>query len=183
MPNNLTDKEIKKALEICSKSTNGCSHSKFTCEDCYLNGQPMCSSVLLQDALDLINRQEQENNELQLKIESYNAEIKELKCKNSNLTSDLTSLQNDLTSLKAEVERLMRDVFTYKIMWAKAESRETKAKAEAYKEFANNLEKAFQKTESQMPNNEVIKQTVQVCRNAIRLALNELVGDDNAKDL
>ena len=41
---------------------------------------------------------------------------------------------------KAEIERLGRDVFTYKIRWAKAESRETKAKAEAeaeaIKEFA-----------------------------------------------
>ena len=55
-----TDNEIIKALDICSKSTNGCSHSKYTCEDCYLNGQPMCSSVLLQDALDLIIRQKAE---------------------------------------------------------------------------------------------------------------------------
>ena len=60
----LTDNEIIKALDICSKSTNGCSHSKYTCEDCYLNGQPMCSSVLLQDAIDLHARQ-------QAKIEEF----------------------------------------------------------------------------------------------------------------
>ena len=46
----------------------------------------------------------------------------------------------DLINRKdAEIERLERDVFTYKIRWAKAESRETKAKAEAYKEFAEEL--------------------------------------------
>ena len=56
-PNN---NDIIKALDICSKSTNGCSHSKYTCEDCYLNGQPMCSSVLLQDAIDLHTRQQAE---------------------------------------------------------------------------------------------------------------------------
>ena len=81
--NNLTDKEIKKALECCCNS-QGCSKCDFS---------PKCdgfTSVKL--ALDLINRQEQEN--------------EELKCKNSNLTSDLTSLQKDLTSAKAEVERL-----------------------------------------------------------------------------
>lgn len=60
-PNN---NDIIKALDICSKSTNGCSHSKYTCEDCYLNGQPMCSSVLLQDAIDLNTRQ-------QAKIEEF----------------------------------------------------------------------------------------------------------------
>ena len=96
MPDRLTDSEIVKAWEICGKSTNGCSHSKYTCEDCYLNGQPMCSSLLLQDTIDYFNR------------------------------------------LQAENERLEKEVFTYKIRWAKAEVRETKAKAEAYKEFAEN---------------------------------------------
>ena len=81
--NNLTDKEIKKALECCCNS-QGCSKCDFS---------PKCdgfTSVKL--ALDLINRLE--------------IEIEELKCKNSNLTSYLTSLQKDLTSAKAEVERL-----------------------------------------------------------------------------
>lgn len=59
-----TDSEIVKALDICSKSTNGCSHSNYTCEDCYLNGQPMCSSVLLQDTIDLINRLQAEKQEI-----------------------------------------------------------------------------------------------------------------------
>ena len=57
-----------------------------------------------------------------------------------------------------------------------------KIKAEAYKEFGENLEKAFSKTECQMPNSEVIKQTVQICRNTIRLVLKELVGEDNAEE-
>lgn len=60
----LTDNEIVKALDICSKSTNGCSHSNYSCEDCYLNGQPMCSTVLLQDTLDLINHLQAENERL-----------------------------------------------------------------------------------------------------------------------
>ena len=64
----MTDNEIIKALEICSKSTNGCSHSNYTCEDCYLNGQPMCSSVLFQDTLDLINRQKAEIERLEERI-------------------------------------------------------------------------------------------------------------------
>lgn len=43
----ITDSEIVKALDICSKSNNGCSYSKYSCKDCYLNGQPMCLSVLI----------------------------------------------------------------------------------------------------------------------------------------
>jgi chromosome segregation ATPase len=37
-------------------------------------------------------------------LQTAKAEIEELKLKNSNLTSDLTSLQKDLTSAKAEIE-------------------------------------------------------------------------------
>lgn len=148
LTNSLTDNEIKKALEEWIKNYDGL----------YVNFKT------LGNALNLINRQERENNELQLKIESYNAEIKELKCKNSNLTSDLSSLQNDLTSAKAEVERLKEEIellhsdCTYKLV-------KKKAKAEAYKECIEKLKSIFgewifgYKTDN---------------------LLNELVGDENA---
>ena len=55
---------------------------------------------------------------------------------NEQLDADALDLIN---RQKVEIERLERDVFTYKIRWAKAESRETKAKAEAIKEFAERL--------------------------------------------
>ena len=67
----LNNNDIIKALDICSKSTNGCSHSKYTCEDCYLNGQPMCSSVLLQDAIDLHARQQAEIERLNKEVETF----------------------------------------------------------------------------------------------------------------
>lgn len=67
----LNNNDIIKALDICSKSTNGCSHSKYTCEDCYLNGQPMCSSVLLQDAIDLHARQQAEIERLKKGKDEY----------------------------------------------------------------------------------------------------------------
>lgn len=59
-----------------------------------------------------------------------------------------------------------------------------KIKTEAYKEFGNKLEKAFSKTENQIPNSEVVKQTVQICRNAIRIVTNELGNrtDDSTTD-
>jgi hypothetical protein len=44
-----------------------------------------------------------------------------------------------INRLQAENERLIGDVMTYKTRWAKAEVRETKAKTQAYKEFAERL--------------------------------------------
>lgn len=84
-PNN---NDIIKALDICSKSTNGCSHSKYTCEDCYLNGQPMCSSVLLQDAIDLHTRQQAEIDSLRADLKRACAEIDDAQiCKYSFIAS------------------------------------------------------------------------------------------------
>ena len=52
MPNNLTDTEIKKALECCILGD---------CQGCYYGDtdQRHCKDDLMQSALDLINRQEQ----------------------------------------------------------------------------------------------------------------------------
>lgn len=63
--------------------------------------------------------------------------VKALECKPK---AELVILCNHL---QTENERLMRDVFTYQIRWAKAESRETKAKAEAYKEFADKMDEKW----------------------------------------
>lgn len=114
MPNNLTDADVKKALEICTKAK---------CKKCQYITESKCNDLLMQDALDLINR---------------------LTAENSNLTSDLTSLQNDLTSAKAEVERLnayYKDEFekmaiTYTVLLTK---KTQEIKAEAYKEFAERI--------------------------------------------
>ena len=84
----LNNNDIIKALDICSKSTNGCSHSKYTCEDCYLNGQPMCSSVLLQDAIDLHTRQQAEIDSLRADLKRACAEIDDAQiCKYSFIAS------------------------------------------------------------------------------------------------
>ncbi len=89
LSNSLTYAEIKKALECCF-DTNGVNCGKCPyCDNCVTDEN---TSLMMKDVLDLINRQDQEN--------------ENLKAENSNLTSDLTSLQNDLTSAKAEIERL-----------------------------------------------------------------------------
>lgn len=86
------------------------------------------------------------------------------------LCNDILDLIN---RLQAENERLRTQLYLEKY----TDVAKKNIKAEAYKEFAGNLEKAFQKTENQMPNSEVIKQTVQICRNAIKIVSRELVGE------
>lgn len=179
MPNELTDAEVKKALECCSAGV-----CKAECFGYFITGTNDCTTQLAKYALDLINRQEGENkkNENIIRIAdktitTLNAENESLKEKNSNLTSDLTSLQNDLTSAKAEVERLQSHIQEGIDLAKQIPEMVALAKAEAYKEVADNIERAFSKTESQIPNDAVVKKTVQICRNAIRKVLNELVSD------
>ena len=97
----LTDNEIIKALDICSKSTNGCSHSNNTCKDCYLNGQPMCSTVLLQDTLDLINR-------LQKLKEHYKKCRDKVQDDVMYLAKQCDVLQEEIKCQKAEIENLTK---------------------------------------------------------------------------
>ena len=134
-PNN---NDIIKALDICSKSTNGCSHSKYTCEDCYLNGQPMCSSVLLQDAIDLHTRQQ--------------AELENLKVENQSLRSAANSLKMHYEEAQAEIEKLKEcpkcvyendgEITEYCVQGPCSNFKTVEqVKAEAYKEFAERLEK------------------------------------------
>lgn len=107
MPDKLTDSEIVKALDICSKSTNGCSHSKYSCEDCYLNGQPMCSAVLFQDTIDLINR-------LRADVENYKQIAEHQQSVTMDRGFEIKRLKEKIESLQAENERLREKVKRWK---------------------------------------------------------------------
>ena len=90
-------------------------------------------------------------------FESFNrqkADIEELKSKNSNLTSDLSSLRNDLSSAKAEIERLQKEntilsqnadtAFQDGLNEAQdlyAKQVKAEIKSESYREFAERLRK------------------------------------------
>lgn len=161
MPNKLTDAEIKQALECCSAGV-----CKAECFGYFIVGTNDCTTQLAKYALDLINRQD--------------AEIEELKCKNTNLTS----LQKDLTSSKAEVERLLKKTQRPQdadpmdfcgVLCDFAEGIIAKTKAEAYKE-------AFEKVKSYIDVGHLRKPT-ELCFSALDVVnmldnlLNELVGD------
>ena len=55
IPDKITDNEIAKALECCM--------NEKTCKNCAYNGRP-CMTPLKRDALDLINRLQEENERL-----------------------------------------------------------------------------------------------------------------------
>ncbi len=174
MPNNLTDAEVKKALDICSKSNNGCSYSKYPCKDCYLNGQPMCSSVLIQDTIDLINRQDKKNENLKAEIEKLNKII--LKGDFSSITA-LRAREHWFRQNTEHINRLNAEVERLKKGWKADVILAANVKAEAYKKFANLLDKKISIIKNQLPNDKLVEQTIQVCQNIIKIVVNELVGD------
>lgn len=124
----MTDNEIIKALEICSRR-NG----DLPCEGCpaYSIAQ-MCMEDLMSDAFDLINRQ---------------------KAENAVLKSDLTFKLNDFEHLKQEYEKAetvsigRKDRLMQKVVELQEVKKENErllqklqqAKSEAIKEFAEQL--------------------------------------------
>lgn len=97
MPNNLTDKEIKKALE-CHKA-----RELETCSKCPLLNIEGCAYELSQLALDLINRQD-------FKIHQLEKQVSEIQ--NANLIDFKGTIGNYKTeneNLKAEVEKIKDD--------------------------------------------------------------------------
>ena len=106
MPDKLTDSEIKKALECLV--TEACPD----CDSCSLYDY-CCKKRERIDALDLINRKDQEN-------ESLKAEVERLKSRNKDLRNTVELLRNSVDTLSGCLET---------------------AKAEAYKEFAERFKK------------------------------------------
>lgn len=103
----MTDNEIIKALECCNRPAN-----KTSCDDCpYQFIDEKCSSKLINDALDLINR---------------------LQSEKEALINGQETLQKHIAEQKAEIERLQSEKVTalkLTIETAKANARaETAAK-------------------------------------------------------
>lgn len=109
----MTNSEIIKALECCSKNNN--------CEGCpldYLTFSSQCASELAIKSLDLINRLQAQNEDLAETVH--------------NLTIEKDALFDKAEELKAKVERLKEFI---------VETRrcDKEIKSEARKEFAERL--------------------------------------------
>lgn len=141
----LTDNDIIKALEDCLKNE---------CDKCFLKDSETCQIDLMKLVLDLINRLQAENGIYETcnarkdeAIEHLEDEVKRLQVENETL-KQLIEDKGGLILIK-------------------------QAKAEAYKEFAEELHNKAMKPEDICDNFAV------GCNNIDNL-LKELVGDDNA---
>ena len=192
MPNNLTDNEIKKALE-CLAYHKECPESDMC--PYYMDNGDICDNIsLAKNALDLINRK---------KFRIHKQEKTIMEIQNANLIDFKATIGNYIAeneNLKAEVERLKVDIALYKsvkkivlpditdkgIEFKEYEPLFQKIKAEAYKEFANKstdkVEKARQKYERLCKEQgEEMEEHMHIHFNGIikiiKDLLNELVGD------
>lgn len=92
----MTDNEIKKALECCLDI------SPLTCKDCPMfnvtNSTMVCSKIVTKFALDLINRQQAEIEDLNHSIDTLGRVKEQLK---ENLSETEAKYQKEITRLDA----------------------------------------------------------------------------------
>ena len=97
----MTDKEIIKALEFCRQLDDEC-----LCKICPYFDVDYCGKALVKDALDLINRQKAEIEELKLICDKERADRLYLSQKNKAIIAGQETLQKALAKKDREVERL-----------------------------------------------------------------------------
>lgn len=133
MDKKITDEEIKSSLEVIATTRN--------CNECKIRnckwGTCNCSQITANVALDLINRQKAEIERLGKRISGQ----KHALFKQQAYTAEL---QNEIVKLKDYNENLLaaNTVLSNQVLESKA-----KAKAEAYKEFAEKAKENFQNLE------------------------------------
>lgn len=112
-----TDEEIIKALNICSSGIYECN-----CGDCYMLNYSMdnnvCMAKLMRDTKDLITHKQ--------------ADILRLKSMNQAKLDTIHDLQVEIEQWKEEANK-------YQNLWCRAVDNIETAKAEVYKEFAEEL--------------------------------------------
>lgn len=154
--NNLTDAEIKKALEICASEHLGCE------DGCPLK-EMNCRFEMPKLALDLINRQEEDKDVMQYCIDHLQKESEKL-----NNEKEAIIKYHPSTTHPYEV------ITPYGVFFAKTEKEyddfKKNIKAEAYKECLKKFEKNIKDVKV------TLGQTWEI-QNALKKTLNELVGD------
>jgi FtsZ-binding cell division protein ZapB len=143
----MTDAEVKKALEVCIDGyCRGCCYGD--------TDQRHCRDDLMQEALDLINRQEaeirhldQESDILQADVENVNRINDELNAENESLIAEIERLWLCIDELKKLVGKHEPnydpseevDTIVQRITILDTPSLQAKIKTEAYKEFTERL--------------------------------------------
>lgn len=147
--NKLTDNEITKAVEYCIEQ--GLTSECFDCV--YKGKQTDCITLLLKDALDLINRLQAENENLLKELDELAYKLGCLLCHATG--GKLSKHTYPLRVMESYVNDTIQDY---------CEEAEAEAKAEAYKEFAERLKE------------NLLEQSIVYTK--IDNLLNELVGEN-----
>ena len=93
----MTDKEIIQALECCIKPTSDCDNCTYYGYDDDLQ----CFDMSKRDALDLINRQQAENERLQVLLDGWKTEAYKLSDSVDNVKSE--AIKEFAERLKSEM--------------------------------------------------------------------------------
>ena len=134
-----TDKEIIKALECCKND-----FSMSSCLDCPYNKEKSakCITFMIEDALALILRQQAEIEEWKRVVETWQELHEKDKAKIEVLVEDTFCLRDTLEEnerLRAEIERLSNSAKQWEETAKDLLLSKEKAKAEAIKEFADEI--------------------------------------------
>lgn len=118
MPNNLTDNEIKKALECMLGIRNNDIECQIDCLGCAFDNDGLChencSEGIAKATLDLINRKEQKYKELWEERNRIYESFKETSEELEEYRKAYVNQQAENESLKTEIERLGKELETEK---------------------------------------------------------------------
>ena len=121
----MTDAEIIKALEWCTDTIPPCHACKYD-EDTYTSDE--CMGELMKDALDLINRQKAEIEELTTLCEMQD----------KNMLEQMAEIERFKKEIHNAIDEVLVEIRKAKKLYVKDIAR---AKSEARKEFVKNFEK------------------------------------------
>ena len=127
----MTDNEVIKALECCSHR-----NEDLPCDGCpAYNIAQMCMEDLMSAALDLINRQKAENEEL--RSDKIIAETHERNVRNlfTDCVKQLEEVRAEIKELKDILEKVPTNAYDLQV--EASEKLENQIKSEAIKEFAH----------------------------------------------
>jgi uncharacterized protein (UPF0335 family) len=130
---NLTDNEIIKALECCNKPIG-----QAECKKCsYFETENSCAEKLINDTVDLINRQKAEIERLHEVINGFEEQSHKELLKFVDLSEKYTDAKAEIKKLQSKIERLQSEKAKLHKLIPKMIK---EAKSEAIKEFQHKSE-------------------------------------------
>ena len=159
----MTDNEIIKALECCATDKPDdcfqCPYDKMV----YNPGYDGCADRCRKDALDLINRQKAENEEL--RSDKIIAETHERNARNlfTDCVKQLEEARVEIKELKDILEKVPTNAYDLQV--EASEKLENQIKSEAIKEFAKKIDKILERYSAIHNSAEIAMQDVIECDN------------------